>query len=147
MNVYYLNLVDTLIGILPNVLLLICSIVSLSIHKDNINSYMKQYVVFISVFLVVALIMSISVSFLMVFFIDNYQIIQEFYEKFDFIFNASAPLTLILSILLFVWLIYINFRGEKKSRTFFVFSIAVMVFFFIWMILGQQIIGLLNGVL
>ena len=147
MNVYYLNLVDTLIGILPNVLLLICSIVSLSIHKANINSYMKRYVVFISVFLVVALIMSISVSFLMVFFIDNYQIIQEFYEKFDFIFNAGAPLTLILSILLFVWLIYINFRREKKSRTFFVFSIAVMVFFFIWMILGQQIIGLLNGVL
>ena len=144
---FYLNILYTLINILPSLLVLTQSLISLKIYSGFVNSYMKRYVIFTSAFMIVVLIMIMSESLLLAFCQNSYSIMNDFSENFNFVFDVFAPLRLILTILLIVWIVYINFRWKDQSRPFYIISIFIVSLFLIWMVIGQQVIGLLDDVL
>lgn len=140
---YLLNLISQIICLVPNVLLLLVSLTSLRIYGAELNSYKIRYVICTSSFLFIAIIFNI-LCYLLFFLYPSSTILEDFYYQFSWVFKFSLPVTLILSILVSIWLIYLNVKKKSESRMFSIFSSFVVCYFFIWQIFGSQIIEVID---
>ena len=136
----------TFLNLLPNLLILVVSLLSLSIYKDRINSYMLRLVVGVSVLLVSALFLALLTNSIVYFFSESI-ILRDLPEEFLYFVKAVEPLKIILTVLLIVWIGFVIFMFSPEHSKFLIVCACVVAYFIIWQFIGQYVVNGLSDVL